>query len=159
MSTLNNTKCAFLINAALWEGKINPIKGPWMLKVEWDLGDQALKCMVRGILMAEFREIQVFDPIALPPIVICTSVCVLFFFMFKNICAQVMCCTHVIKIKNKSSCITVLTDSYDLPACLLDYIAVVEKFISFNGENTVKSILKQTRAEEGRRGRNNKRNK
>lgn len=49
-----------------------------------------------------------------------------------------MCCTRVIKIKNKSSCNTVLTDSYDLPVCLLDYAAMVEKFTSSNGENTVK---------------------
>lgn len=43
--------------------------GPWMLKGERDPRDRTLKCMVRGILMTEFREVEVFEPLTPSPIV------------------------------------------------------------------------------------------
>lgn len=48
----------------------------------------------------------------------------------------------------------VLTDSYDLPACLLDYAAMVEKFTSLNGEDPVR--VSWSRQEERRKGRKHK---
>lgn len=58
--------------------KIKPIKGPWMLKGERDLRDRGLKCMVRGVLMAEFREKGACDPTALLQFAhVCLSVQVL----------------------------------------------------------------------------------
>lgn len=65
-----------------------------MLKGERDLWDQALKCMVRGILMAEFREIEVFDPTVLSPIIIYTFCMPVRFFCFFVTAQQYMCMSH-----------------------------------------------------------------
>lgn len=76
--------------------------------------------------------------------------CACMFYVLANICAQVMCYIHVVKIKNLSSCNTVLRDSYDLPACLLDHGSMVEKFISSNAEKTVASWSRQQEQKKGR---------
>lgn len=59
-------------------------------------------------------------------------------------------------IKNESGCNPALTNSYDLPACLLDYAAMVEKFISLNGKlrlfETDKGKAKGKSAAGGKKG-------
>lgn len=106
-----------------------------MLKVERDLRDRALKCMVRGLLMAEFREVEVFDPIAL--FLICMFCVPEYMVLFLQAHAPVRSCKNVIKTRTMSSRDIVLRDSCDLPVRLCDRASVVEKFIFSNREGNV----------------------
>ena len=107
--------------------------------------------------MAEFREVEVFDSIALALTLIRMD-CVPVYYVPVNThmsTSDLLYIMHVIKIENRSNCSVELRDSYDILACLLDRASVVEKFISSNVEKTVEESWRRQR--EQKKGRQEER--